>query len=81
MVFVPLHRRRAPGSGCGTAPARPIVVLAAVLTSIAASLIGAISSRKHAGTADYVALGAVIAVVAVGLGMVIARVVGRQGKV
>lgn len=81
-MFVPMHTRRGGTTGGKSAPGiRPLVAVAAVFVSLAAGLIPAILSKKDAGPGEYVALGLVIAALAVGGGIAIARTIGRQGKV
>ena len=81
-MFVPLHRRRAPAAGCKPVrAARAGAVLAAVLAAIMTGLVGSILDRnKHADSGDYILLGLVIAVTAVGVGVALAKAIGRQGR-
>jgi hypothetical protein len=82
-VFVPLHRQRRPsavGGQCGR-PTRAGAVVAAVLGALATGLVAALLDKKHADAGDYVVLGLVIAIAAVGCGVAIAKAIGRQGKV
>jgi hypothetical protein len=81
-VFVPMHNRRARATGGRPAPGtRPLVAVASVFVALAAGLIPAILSKKDAGTGEYVVLGLVIAALAVGGGIALARMIGRRGKV
>jgi ABC-type uncharacterized transport system permease subunit len=81
-VFVPLHRRRS-SSRCAqaTRPVRAGAVLAAVLAAIVTGLAGTLFSKKPSDSGDYVVFGVVIAIVAVGCGVAIAKSIGRQGRI
>jgi hypothetical protein len=81
-VFVPIHRRRSSSSsGRPTRPARAGAVVAAVLAAIATGLVGTLLDEKQASSGHYIVMGVVIAIVAVGCGVVIAKAIGRQGKI
>ena len=62
-------------------PGRAGAVLAAVLGAIATGLVASLLDRKHADDGSYIVIGLVIAAVAVGCGVGLAKAIGRQGKI
>jgi hypothetical protein len=81
-VFVPLHRSRtASPVGEPVRPRRAGAVLAVALGGIVTGLVGALFDKRQVGSGEYVLLGLVIAVVAVGCGVALARAIGRRGRV
>lgn len=81
-MFVPLHHRRLHRTDRKPVPpGRVAAMLAAVAAALATGLVGALLDKKGADTGDWVVMGVVIAVAAVGGGFALAKIIGRQGKI
>ncbi len=82
-VPIPVPRPRRPRRPGGRAArgARLVAVLIAVFSTLAATLIGSLmdTSRRH-DSGDYIVLGLLLAVGAVAGGFVVAKAIGRQGR-
>jgi len=80
-VFVPLHRRRAPGAtGKPVRPARAAAVLSVVLGVLAAGLAANLFQGGERDEGDWLILGVAIAIGAAACGIAVARAIGRGGR-
>jgi hypothetical protein len=82
-MFVPVHRRRSAAAGeKAKARPKPAAIAAAVTAVVAAMVSNLIHAGKPAGAGGaFVLIGLLIGIGAAALGLIIARAIGRQGRI